>query len=58
LSGTTSGLHTTFLTSEGASVLGSGLMISGLVAVAVYLGFWVIGWFCAGFTRDMNRPAT
>jgi hypothetical protein len=42
----------TFLTSEGASVLGSGLMITGLVAVAVYVGFWVIGWLCAGFTRD------
>jgi hypothetical protein len=42
----------TFLTSDGVSVLGSGLLITGLVAVAVYLGFWVIGWLCAGFTRD------
>jgi hypothetical protein len=42
----------TFLSSEGASVLGWGLVITGLVAVAAYLAFWAIGWLCAGFTRD------
>jgi hypothetical protein len=42
----------TFLTSEGASVLGWGLMITGLTAVAAYIAFWAIGWLCAGFTRD------
>jgi hypothetical protein len=42
----------TFLTSEGASVLGWGLVITGFVAVAAYLAFWAIGWLCAGFTRD------
>src|SRR5438552_11989309 len=42
----------TFLTSEGASVLGWGLVITGLVAVVAYLAFWAVGWLCAGFTRD------
>jgi hypothetical protein len=42
----------TFLTSDGASMLGNGLIITGLVAVAAYLGFWVVGWLCAGFTKD------
>ena len=42
----------TFLTSEGASVLGWGLVITGLVAVIAYLAFWAVGWLCAGFTRD------
>lgn len=37
---------------EGASVLGWGLVITGLIAVAAYLAFWAIGWLCAGFTRD------
>jgi hypothetical protein len=42
----------TFLTSEGASVLGHGLMITGIIAFVAYLIFWVIGWLCAGFTKD------
>lgn len=41
-----------FLTSEGPSSLGIGLMITGILAVAAYLIFWCIGWLCAGFTRD------
>jgi hypothetical protein len=42
----------TFLTSEGPSALGVGLMITGGLAVVAYLIFWCIGWLCAGFTRD------
>ncbi|MBU6463302.1 MAG: hypothetical protein KGL35_12235 [Bradyrhizobium sp.] len=42
----------TFLTSEGPSTLGIGLMITGGLAVVAYLIFWCIGWLCAGFTRD------
>jgi hypothetical protein len=42
----------TFLTSDGASFLGWGLVVTGLVAVAAYVAFWAIGWLCAGFTRD------
>jgi hypothetical protein len=34
------------------TVVGWGLMITGLVAVIAYLAFWAIGWLCAGFTRD------
>jgi hypothetical protein len=42
----------TFLTGDGPSVLGWGLVITGFVAVAAYLAFSAIGWLCAGFTRD------
>ena len=42
----------TFLTSEGISVLGWGLVITGLAVVVAYIAFWAIGWLCAGFTRD------
>jgi hypothetical protein len=42
----------TFLTSDGPSTLGTGLMITGVLAVIVYVGFWLVGWLCAGFTRD------
>jgi hypothetical protein len=42
----------TFMTSDGASTLGFGLMITGVIAVLAYVGFWLVGWLCAGFTRD------
>jgi hypothetical protein len=42
----------TFLTSDGPSTLGIGLMITGVIAVIAYVGFWLLGWLCAGFTRD------
>jgi hypothetical protein len=42
----------TFLTSNGPSTLGSGLMITGGLAIIAYVAFWVIGWLFAGFTRD------
>jgi hypothetical protein len=42
----------TFLTGDGPSFLGWGLLVTGLVAVAAYLAFWAIGWMFAGFTRD------
>ncbi len=42
----------TFFTGDGPSVLGWGILITGLVAVVAYLAFWAIGWLCAGFTRD------
>ncbi|MGY2987752.1 hypothetical protein [Bradyrhizobium sp. USDA 4508] len=42
----------TFLSSDASSVLGWGLVITGGLAVVVYLAFWVIGWLFAGFTRD------
>jgi Tfp pilus assembly protein PilE len=42
----------TFLTSDGVSNLGIGLMITGIIAVVAYLSFWCVGWLCAGFTRD------
>ncbi|MGJ5046998.1 hypothetical protein ACQR09_08010 [Bradyrhizobium oligotrophicum] len=42
----------TLLTSDGVTNLGIGLMITGIIAVVAYLGFWCIGWLCAGFTRD------
>ncbi|WP_354258289.1 hypothetical protein [Bradyrhizobium sp. F1.13.3] len=42
----------TFLTGDGPSVLGWGLIITGIVAVVTYLAFWALGWLCAGFTRD------
>ncbi|MHC2255827.1 hypothetical protein ACVILK_005519 [Bradyrhizobium embrapense] len=42
----------TFLTSDGASYLGWGLVVTGILAVAAYLIFWCIGWVFAGFTRD------
>lgn len=41
----------TFLT-DGASALGIGLIVTGVLAVIAYMGFWLIGWLCAGFTRD------
>jgi hypothetical protein len=37
---------------QGLPLLGGGLLATGLCAVAAYLGFWAIGWLCAGFTRD------
>ena len=42
----------TFSAGGGPSVLGLGILITGLVAIAAYLVFWAIGWLCAGFTRD------
>lgn len=42
----------TFFMGDGPSVLGWGILITGLVAVVAYLAFWAIGWLCAGFTRD------
>jgi len=42
----------TFFTGDGPSVLGWGILITGLIAVAAYIAFWSIGWLCAGFTRD------
>jgi hypothetical protein len=42
----------TFLTSDGPTTVGVGLMITGVLAVVAYLIFWCIGWLCAGFTRD------
>lgn len=42
----------TFITGDGLSVLGCGILITGLVAVVAYLAFWAVGWLCAGFTRD------
>lgn len=42
----------TFFSGDGPSVLGWGILITGLVAVVAYLAFWAIGWLCAGFTRD------
>jgi hypothetical protein len=42
----------TFFTGDGPSVLGWGILITGLVAVVAYVTFWAIGWLCAGFTRD------
>jgi hypothetical protein len=41
-----------FMTSDGASALGVGLIITGICAIAAYVTFWVIGWMFAGFTRD------
>lgn len=41
----------TFL-SDGASTLGIGLVVTGVLAVLAYVGFWLLGWLCAGFTRD------
>jgi hypothetical protein len=42
----------TFLTSDGPSNLGMGLLITGVLAIIAYVGFWLLGWLCAGFTRD------
>jgi hypothetical protein len=42
----------TFLTSDGAAYLGIGLIITGVLAVIAYVSFWLLGWLCAGFTRD------
>lgn len=42
----------TFFTGDGLSVIGWGILITGLAAIAAYILFWVIGWLCAGFTRD------
>ncbi|MDA9421567.1 hypothetical protein [Bradyrhizobium sp. CCBAU 53380] len=42
----------TFLTSDGPSALGIGFLITGVLAVVAYMGFWLFGWLCAGFTRD------
>lgn len=42
----------TFLSSDAITVVGGGLVVTGLVALAAYLAFWAIGWLCAGFTRD------
>ncbi|WP_439408793.1 hypothetical protein ACNJX9_11250 [Bradyrhizobium sp. DASA03076] len=42
----------TFMTSEAASALGMGLIITGICAILAYVLFWVIGWVFAGFTRD------
>jgi hypothetical protein len=42
----------TFFTGDGPSVIGWGLVITGLVAVVAYLAFWAIGWMFAGFTRE------
>ena len=28
------------------------IVYAGIIAVVAYLGFWCIGWLCAGFTRD------
>jgi len=41
-----------FTVERTTAVLGWGLVITGLSAVAAYLAFWAIGWLCAGFTRD------
>jgi hypothetical protein len=41
-----------FVTSDGASALGIGLIITGICAVVAYILFWVVGWVLAGFTRD------
>jgi hypothetical protein len=41
----------TFRTSDGVSYLGMGLMITCVLAVISYVGFWLLGWLCAGFTR-------
>lgn len=41
-----------FSTSDGASSLGIGLIVTGVLAVIAYLSFWLLGWLCAGFTRD------
>jgi hypothetical protein len=29
-----------------------GALISSISAAVIFLGFWLIGWLCAGFTRD------
>ncbi|GAB9186032.1 hypothetical protein [Bradyrhizobium diazoefficiens] len=42
----------TFMTSDASSALGIGFLVTGVLAVVAYLGFWLIGWLCAGFTRD------
>jgi hypothetical protein len=42
----------TFFTSDGASALGWGILVTAIIAVVSYLAFWCIGWLCAGFTRD------
>jgi hypothetical protein len=28
------------------------LIITGVIAICFFVGFWAIGWLCAGFTRD------
>ena len=42
----------TLLTSDAASGLGVGLILTGVCAVVTYLAFWCIGWVFAGFTKD------
>ena len=42
----------TFVTGDAPSILGWGLVITGMIAIVAYLAFWAIGWLCAGFTRD------
>jgi hypothetical protein len=37
---------------DGARPLGIGLIVTGVIAIIFYVGFWTIGWLCAGFTRD------
>jgi hypothetical protein len=40
------------LTLPALPVHGLGLIITGVCAVTAYAVFCVIGWLCAGFTRD------
>lgn len=42
----------TLMSSEAPSALGIGFLTTGVLAVVAYLAFWLIGWLCAGFTRD------
>jgi hypothetical protein len=41
-----------FAVERTATLVGWGLVITGPIAVGVYLAFWCIGWVFAGFTRD------
>ena len=40
------------LTPDGLTTIGIGLMITGVLAIIAYVGFWLLGRLCAGLTRD------
>ena len=39
-------------TGDSGTWLGRGLLITGLLAIFLYVALWCIGWVFAGFTRD------
>src|SRR3954452_459994 len=39
----------TFFSGDAPSIIGWGLLITGLLAIVAYLAFWTIGWMFAGF---------